>query len=165
MIDLSYGMDRDVDVVCWDMDSTMFDTSGRHWMIPEIRAGRKTWNDYAMACESDVPFPGSVTLCCMLAPYSRQVAISGRSACAMDLTWKSVRDHNIPLDDIKLRPDGNYENNALFKLARMRDLERDGYVVRLLIEDDKNVAEVIRSAGYSVLVVNPCYPERTSEAG
>lgn len=165
MIDLSYGMDRNVDVTCWDLDSSMFDTSGRHWMIPEIRAGRKTWDEYAMACEGDVPFPAAVTLCRMLAPYSLQVAISGRSACALDLTWKSVRANGIPLDDIQLRPDGNYEDNALFKVARMRDLERDGRVVRLLIEDDPKVAEVVRAAGYPVLVVNPCYPERTSEAG
>jgi len=152
-------LNRNVDVIAWDLDSSMFNTSQRHWMIPEIRAKHKTWEDYSMACEYDEPFPAAVALCCMFAPHARQVAISGRKECALDLTWASVRRHGIPLDDIMLSPPRIAGDK--FKVDGIRKLKKDGYLVRLFVEDDPRVAEVIREmTGVPVLVVNPCYPER-----
>lgn len=163
---LTLPFDRNVDVIGWDLDSTMFSTRGRHGMIPLIRAGHATWDDYAMACESDKPFPGAVALCHLLSQVGRQVAISGRSALALDLTWKVVRHYKIPLDDIMLRPSGDLTPTAVFKVARIRDLERQGYIVRLFLEDDPEVAELImQMTGVPVMVVNPCYPPAESILG
>lgn len=151
------------DVVAWDLDSTVFDTSHRQYLIDEVKARRATWDDYSMLCVNDTPVPGSAELMRLLAQTTRQVAISGRSQCALDLTWQVARKFSIPLDDIRLRPDGDNTENGLFKVGELNRLELEGFRVRLFIEDWPPSAEFIRKmTRVPVLVVNPCYPEKTA---
>lgn len=156
-------LSRAYDVVAWDLDSTVFDTSHRQYLIDEVKAKRATWEDYSMLCTGDTPIPGSVELMRILAQVTRQVAISGRSECATDVTWDVVRKFAIPLDEIFLRPDGDNIPNGLFKVGVVKRLETYGYKVRLFLEDWPPSAEFIRSTGgVPVMVVNPCYPEKTA---
>jgi hypothetical protein len=151
--------DRNKDVVAWDLDSSMFSTLQRQWFIPKVLAGEATWKDYSMLCGDDVPFPASVALCRFLRPFVRQVAISARDACAADLTIDSVARHNIPLDDILLREEGDETPSGMLKVNGIRKLEAQGYKVRLMVEDWPDNAAVIRThTDVPVLVLNPCYP-------
>lgn len=154
---------RAYDVVAWDLDSTVFLTSHRQYLIDEVKAGRATWEDYSMLCVNDTPVPGAAELMRLLAQTTRQIAISGRSQCALDLTWQVVRKFSIPLDDIILRPDGDKTENGLFKVGVLNRLALEGSRVRLYLEDWPSTAEFVRMATQvPVLAVNPCYPEKTA---
>lgn len=147
-------------VVLWDLDSTLCSTWHRQHMIPAIKAGEATWDQYALLCADDEPIEGAVALARLLAPHYRQFAVSGRSGLAATLTSDWVLKHQIPLDQVILRPYGDFTENSLLKVKAIGRLRGEGYDVRLFIEDWPPVAQLIRDqTGVPVLVVNPCYPE------
>lgn len=148
------------DVVGWDLDSTVFDTQHRQHMVPEIKAGNGTWEEYSLACTGDTPILASLVAMRVMR-QSSHVAISARYMCAFDATWNVVREHSVPLEEIYLRPDGDNTDNGVFKVAKLRQLEAMGYHFRLFVEDWPETAAYIRQhTGIPVLVVNPCYPEK-----
>jgi hypothetical protein len=151
-------MTPEIDVVGWDLDSTVFDTSHRRLYIDKIRAGEGTWLEYSLLCAGDTPIPGVIDVMTLLSKTTRQIAISGRNMCALDLTWKSIRQYGIPLDEVILRPDEDLTENGEFKVRMLRKLEGAGMAVKLFMEDWPPTADYIRSAGFPVLVLNPCYP-------
>ena len=64
--------------VGWDLDSTLCSTMHRRHLVPEIKAGRATWDDYSDLCVNDEPIAGAVALARMLhAAGHPQYAISG----------------------------------------------------------------------------------------
>lgn len=162
--------------VLWDLDSTLCSTWHRQHMIPAVKAGEKTWDDYAALCGDDDPIEGTVALVRLIAAQNafiedpekriRQIAVSGRSGSAKMLTLKWLRTHGIPLDRTIMRPDGDCTENGLLKVRVIRQLRGEGIDVRLFIEDWPPAAEIIREqTGVPVLVVNPCYPDEGAEFG
>jgi hypothetical protein len=149
----------------WDLDSTIANTLHRAPMVERIRSGKEavTWDDYSMLCRDDLPIEGSVAL---MREWSgpgalSHVAISGRSACAEDLTWSWVKLHKIPLVAIIMRPDGDHTPNGTWKSRVIQSIHRQGGDVRLFFEDWDKAAETIRTeTGVPVVGVNPFYPPR-----
>jgi hypothetical protein len=149
----------DWEVVGWDLDSTVFDTFHRQHMIPEIKAGRRTWEDYSAACTGDTPVPGVIETMNLMRGVVH-IGISGRSQSALDLTWEVIHRCGIPLSGLTLREDGSSQPNAEFKVEKIRELESKGHRFHLFVEDWPPVAEYIRkNTLVPVLVLNPCYPE------
>lgn len=143
-------------VVCFDLDSTLADTTQRHWMIPDIRAGLKTWDDYSMACSMDSVIVSSAIMLRMLYPYNRIHIISGRGSCAYDRTQAWLENNVIPFDRITLRPDST--DNSVFKVSEVKKLQAEGLDVRLFVDDSPDISAHIREhTGVSVFTVNPCY--------
>jgi hypothetical protein len=165
-IDWNLAARRDLPVVCWDLDSTLCSTWHRQHMIPAVKAGEKTWDQYAELCAGDEPIEGAVELVRLLAPHNCQIAVSGRSGSAKALTLEWLRTHGVPLDRTIMRPDGDFTENGLLKVKVIRQLQRQGLDVRLFIEDWPQAAELIREqTGVPVLVVNPCYPDEGAKLG
>ena len=147
--------------VCWDLDSTLANTTHRQHMVPLIKAGKATWLDYSLRCADDEPIEGAATLVRLL--YNARVwqfGVSGRSASAEDATRDWLKRHNVPLDDVFLRPDGDYTENGLFKVRVLGQLKADGFDVVLFIDDWQETADIIAAATpVPVLVVKGVYED------
>lgn len=147
-------------VVCWDLDSTLFDTFHRQGMVPEIKAGRLTWDDYSRACVNDFLIAGTAALLRLMEPAYRHVVVSARSEAARDLTEEIIRRHRLPVSEVRLRPLGDTTDSGLLKANVIRTLQAQGCVIVLFVEDWPEAAGTItRETGVPVLVVNPCYPD------
>lgn len=150
-----------VEVVGWDLDSSVGSTMHRRHLIPEIRAGRKTWHDYSVLCLDDEPIEGAVALMRLMTqmnPRVGHVAISGRSVRALSLTQQWAERHRVPFSRYMLRPDD--EDNGKWKVRCIRQLEDEGHTVRLFVEDWAPAARYIREqTGVPVLGVNPFDPD------
>jgi hypothetical protein len=152
--------------VCWDKDSTIANTAHRHSMIPEIQAGRKTWREYALACETDTPVLAARALMKMLAPKHLQIVTSGATEEAVVPIARWLLDKDFPADMIRLRPQGDMVDNALLKVRMLRELEEEGIEVVLFVEDNPVTASVIESmTGIPVMLLNPCYSESSKAMG
>ena len=148
--------------VVWDLDSTVADSRHRHHLRPSQPENRGnpefTWTRYSLACSGDAPMAGSVALMRLLWPYHVQIAVSGRSQEAQELTEEWAATHDVPLDRIILRGTGNYTPNGLLKVQRIGDIQQQLRVV-MAMEDWAGDAQEIRAAfpKIPVLVVNPEY--------
>lgn len=152
-------------LAAWDLDSTVANTLHRAPMVKRIRSGKEvvTWDDYSMLCADDLPIEGSVALMReWRGPGALpHVAISGRSMCAEDLTWAWIRQHDVPLKAIMLRPDGDHTPNGTWKARVIQSIHRQGGSVRLFFEDWDKAAEVItKETGVPVVGINAFYPPR-----
>lgn len=159
-------------MVCWDKDSTLSDSTPRLELAIAARAGKATWAEYAAACTDDTPFEGAVALMNLLHPLYLNVVLSGAHECPEALDWmeKYLRTSpgfasgenpfGYPLyDDYRLRrPEHGETENALLKVRWIREYQAIGYDVILVVEDWPPAAETIRElTGVPVLVLNPCY--------
>ena len=148
-------------VVCFDLDSTLADTSHRQPMIPDIKAGLKTWEDYSLACSGDSVMEAPALVARILYQKHLIHVVSGRDSVAASLTEKWLWRNGIPVDVLSLRPAGDDTPNGERKASYVRQLQEDGFEVELFIDDWPENAAVIRElTGVPVLVVNPCYPDR-----
>lgn len=143
------------EVACWDLDSSVRSTMHRRWMVPEIRAGRATWDQYSMLAADDEPIEGAVTVMRMFADLGvHNIAVSGTAVSALDITVDWAKRHDVPLEDYLLRPAD--EPNGEWKVSCVRRLQAAGLVVRLFAEDWGPAAAYIREhTGVPVLGLNP----------
>ncbi len=146
--------------VLWDLDSTLCDTRHRQHMVAQVREKQATWLEYSMACADDEPIEGAVALVRFLYELGvRQFGVSGRNASALNVTLDWLNRHQVPLDDVFLRPDDDYTTNGLFKV-RVIEYLRDarGLDVVLFIEDWQEAADTIwAETRVPVLVVKGAY--------
>lgn len=164
-------------VVLWDLDSTLCNTMHRQPMVAAIRASNNTgptWEDYSLACIDDEPIEGAIALARLISTstytdaggkqqHYRQLGVSGRSRCAEAATWAWLVHHQVPLDDVILREDGDRTENGLFKAGVIEKLREQLVEVSLYVEDWKETADVIREkTGVPVLLVKGEYIEDTS---
>lgn len=151
-------------IVAWDKDGTIADTSHRHWMVKPILAGLGsplnprglTWQDYARACTDDKPNEAARELMNLMAPHYEQYVLSGSNECPEGFTW--LRRHRFPYSRALFRqmPADDHLSNAMIKVKQIRELQSQGYRVRLFVEDFASVAKVIETeTRVPCLVLNP----------
>lgn len=147
------------DIVVWDLDSTLADTRPRRHLCPTVDPAR-SWQEYALACQDDLPVPGAVRLHRMLheARYSQHI-LSWRCDTARLPTIRWLFRHRIHYDRLRLRRPGDSDDSTAYKLDYLNQLRLGGHTVELVVEDWPATATAIAAAGFPVLCVNPCYGE------
>lgn len=140
-----------------DLDSTLARTVHRRYLIPAIKAGKATWDDYSDLADGDEPIAGVVELVRMLRAAGHPLyAVSGRSERARGRTLEWFKRYAVPIDVLILRPEGDRTDNKIFKVQQIRELQEQGAEFCLFIEDWAPVAEYItKETGIPVLGVNP----------
>ena len=143
--------------VGWDLDSTLCRTVHRRHLVPAIKAGTATWDDYSALAGDDEPIAGAVELARTLRDAGHpQYAISGRSDRAVHQTRAWLMRHDVPIDVLILRPEGDRTENRLFKVQQINELRDQGVRFRFFVEDWAPVAAYItEQTGIPVLGVNP----------
>ena len=148
--------------VCWDLDSTLRSSVQRRYLLPEVRAGRKTWDDYSMLAAKDTPIAGSVAMLRMLSIEADifNVAVTGASEATRGLTEAWCDEYDVPLDDFMMRPAGDETENGVWKVSCIRKLQAAGMDVQLFVEDWEPIARYIaQETEIPVLGVNPFDPD------
>jgi hypothetical protein len=145
-------------VILWDKDSTLANTYHRQHMLADVKAGKKTWEEWDQACMEDTPLEGAVTLFRLLSPYYRQIVVSGAHQSAEVTIRKWARLHAIPIEELILRQEGDRSSNAGYKASVVQDLREQGLDVVLFVEDFPKVAAKMKPLRVPVLLVNPDYP-------
>jgi hypothetical protein len=146
--------------VVWDLDSVVADTRHRHWMLDGIRADPPTasWEDYSLAGADDEPIRGTVRTMRLLAGQHRQAVITGRSDAAAQLTIGWFARHDIPVDELRMRPAHDNTENGIFKVAEIKAIQEDGYEVVLVGEDwAPSAARIEAELDIPVLGITPFY--------
>lgn len=123
-----------------------------------------------MACVDDTPVEGAVALVRLLSELGQesknplyQYGVSGRSEAARQLTLDWFKRHDVPLDDLFLRPAGDHTPNGRYKVGVIRQLRESGVEVVLFVEDWAETAEYIHGkTGVPVLVVQGDYLVETA---
>ncbi len=144
------------EVVLSDIDSTLADTRQRRFACPTVDPMR-TWTEYAMLCGSDAPFPGPIRVLKMFhaAGYGIHL-ITGRPERARKLTEGWLLEHEVPYEQLRMRPDGISHEISL-KVAYIDTLRAQGYEPVLFLEDWPAEAALIEAAGVPTLCLNPRY--------
>jgi hypothetical protein len=148
------------DVIAFDKDSTLADTSPRHWMAEKIKLqeGSHTWADYSRACVDDKPIESTRRLMYLLAPHYPLYIMSGANDCPEARQW--LLDHRFPYNRLFFRQEGDFTENGLLKVQWIRELREQNINVKLLVEDWRETAEFVEAeTGVPCLLVNPRYPE------
>jgi hypothetical protein len=139
--------------VGWDLDGTVARSAHRRYLIPLIKAGEATWEDYHALCPKDEPIPGAVALMRLMTamnPQVQHIAISYRSQTAQELTRQWASDNDIPLSRLMLCPpwithqrDPGAHSSGLWKVQCIRQLRSEGIDVQVHLEDWLEDAEII----------------------
>lgn len=166
------------DVVCFDLDSTLRNTSQRHHLLPRARPAEyarnptKVWQDYSRAAANDTPMPGGTTLYKLLAAARchdghgrlyRMHICTGADEAGKLITVPWLADHGLRYDELKMRnmqdrseDDGS---RAWLKIIYTRGLRIAGLNPVLWVDDWPADAEAIyRDTGVPVLCADPLYP-------
>lgn len=143
----------DLPVVLFDLDSTIYDTRHRHHLTP-FADPTKTWADYAGACLDDRPFPGLVTVACLLWARTEIHIISGRDGSAEAKTRYRLREDRFPYDVLRMRElDDDETSNVDLKVAYIRELRAQGRQVALAFDDWPETCKGIEAEGVPLICV------------
>jgi hypothetical protein len=147
-------------IVIVDIDHTISDAA---WRDPLI--GR--WDEYYREQAYDRPIKFVVDLVRMLAMEREVVAVTGRPEEHRWATIKWIHDHRIPVDEVHMRPDGDYGTSPEVKCALIRKNFPDQSVIDFVLEDRDDCVAAYRQMGLNVLQVNFAGERhgKTTEAG
>lgn len=133
-----------------DIDGTLCDARGRDHLLGQD----PDWESHSLACEQDPPVEGTIRLVNLLSAKCNIILCSGRSVIATEHTKRWLRKHGCHWDRLMLRPKGNRDNNATYKLSVVKRLEDEGYDFLLAIDDYHKTAKALTDYGIPTVLVS-----------
>jgi phosphoglycolate phosphatase-like HAD superfamily hydrolase len=130
-----------------DIDGVLADVRHR---LRHVRTTPKDWDAFFAAAPQDPVLEQGRETVTRLAEVFDVVYLSGRpEKCREDtLTW--FRRHDLPAGELRLRPAGDRRPARLVKVEALDRIAETRTVV-VLVDDDHDVLEAARRAGYDVL--------------
>lgn len=130
-----------------DIDGVLADVRHR---LHHLQQSPKDWDAFFAAAPDDAPLAEGLRVVRELARVCDLVYLSGRPArCRADtVAW--FERHGLPPGDLVLRPPGDFRPARLVKVEILDRLSQERKVI-VLIDDDPQVCEAARRAGYDVL--------------
>ncbi len=131
--------------IIFDIDGTLADiTHRRHYVATKP----KNWAAFEKAAHLDVPNEPIVKLARILANAGHTILLcSGRGEQQREATEIWLQQHNIPFDDLYMRPAGDYRPDDVVKGELLDRIIADGYNVELVFDDRSRVVKLWRSRG------------------
>ena len=135
--------------VCFDVDNTISDTRHRaHYVenkVPKLRQ----WVEFFDAMGGDTVIQPTVD---MLKRYYAQgltvILITGRPETHRLLTTTWLLDNNIPYHQLIMKNKHDVRMQAaLWKAKMMGQLQDEGYVIKLAVDDEPSVREMYTAIG------------------
>ena len=135
-------------IVVVDLDGTLCDSAHR-----EHLARAKEWDQFHSLLGEDEPHLDVLNMIHLLSTGQTVIALTGRNERHRQATLKWISEHNVPLDDLLMRPDDNYESDHELK-PRLLDewLDENGFAhsdVWFILEDRDKVVEAWRNLGHN----------------
>lgn len=129
-----------------DIDGTVSDSRPRqvHLDGPE-----PDWEAFFAGAGSDEPLAEGVTLARELAAAGPILWLTGRPERYRAITEAWLRRQGLPTGPLEMRPDDDMRPAAVFKAERIDQLAADN-AIALIVEDEDQVVDTLRSAGWTV---------------
>lgn len=130
-----------------DIDGVLADVRHR---LRHVTTQPKDWDAFFAAAPEDPLLQQGAETARRLAEVYDLVYLSGRpERCRRDtLDW--FRRHELPSGELQLRPRGDYRPSRIMKVEALDRLSVGATVV-VLVDDDPQVLDAARRAGYDVL--------------
>ena len=152
-------------LVTCDFDHTLSEAHWRDWMIP-----LQTWDDYHAASIDDHPVEDMVRLVNGLTLLGyKVVGHTARDERWRGLTLQWCQMHHVNIDQIIMRPNGDYRPSWQQKVEQIKTLcapNEPHEVIAFAIDDNEEIINAYREMGVNVLQVwarNDRRPHLTNE--
>jgi hypothetical protein len=130
-----------------DIDGVLADVRHR---LAHLDKRPKDWGSFFREAVKDPPLAQGLDAARRLAEVYEVVYLSGRPEHLRKDTEAWFRRHGLPAGELHLRPRNDFRPAREFKVAMLRRL-RDRAPVAVLVDDDAQVLEAARAAGFDVL--------------
>jgi hypothetical protein len=130
-----------------DIDGVLADVRHR---VRHLDRRPKDWGSFFRDAVKDPPLTEGIDAARRLAEVYEVVYLSGRPEHLRRDTEAWFRRHDLPEGELHLRPRNDYRPAREFKVSMLRRFT-DRAPVALLVDDDPDVLEAARTAGFDVL--------------
>jgi hypothetical protein len=130
-----------------DIDGVLADVRHR---LQHVTTQPKDWDAFFAAAPDDPLLEQGAETARRLAEVYDLVYLSGRPERCRGDTLDWFRRHELPSGELQLRPRGDYRPSRIVKVEALDRLSADATVV-VLVDDDPQVLDAARRAGYDVL--------------
>ena len=141
-----------------DIDGTIFDISERWNQCQRFTKRSEMWNcvfDPEKIRKLDKPKHNVINYIKDLSNKGYDIIfVSGRVETLRDVTLEQFEKYNIPHTRLYLRPKGNFTKDVEYKSEIIDQLLKEGYDIELVIDDSKDIREVIRQK-FNIKTVDP----------
>jgi phosphoglycolate phosphatase-like HAD superfamily hydrolase len=137
-----------------DIDGVLSDAASRQHYI---EYPRRDWRAFFDACGEDRVIEEIKILLDLLDPALRVLLLTGRPARVHQLTEAWLDRYGIRWDALLMRAGGDYSQAREFKEEAVAELRRQGFDLRLAIEDDRRNVEMFRAAGLPCIYIHSGY--------
>lgn len=83
------------------------------------------------------------------------IVMSGRDAVCRPETYEWLVKHDVPFDDLIMRPEGDQRKDSIVKMELFDQYIRDEFDVQFVLDDRNQVVDMWRSLGLRCLQVAP----------
>jgi hypothetical protein len=130
-----------------DIDGVLADVRHR---LKHLEGHPKNWRAFFRAAPDDPPLETGLETVRQLAAAFEVVYLSGRPEHCRRDTEAWFRRHDLPAGELWLRRNNDFRPSREFKVSELRRLSRRAPVA-VLVDDDPDVLENARAAGFDVL--------------
>jgi hypothetical protein len=130
-----------------DIDGVLADVRHR---LHHLERSPKDWDAFFAAAPQDPPLSEGVRVARELAAVCEIVYLSGRPDRLRADTLAWLERHDLPAGELHLRPRNDFRPARLLKVEVLDRLSATK-PVSVLVDDDPQVCEAARTAGYDVL--------------
>jgi hypothetical protein len=147
-------------IVIVDIDHTISDAAWRDPLIGQ-------WDEYYREQAYDRPIEFVVNLVRALSAKREIVAVTARPVKYLLATIRWMNEHEIPVEEVFMRPLDNYETSPEVKCRIVRETFPDLSLIDFILEDRDDCVAAYRQMGLNVLQVNFAGEShgKTAEAG
>ncbi len=140
----------------FDVDGVLADVAHR---LHHLEGGRKDWGAFFAAAERDPPLPVGLALATELAVEHDLAYLTGRPEHLRRVTQRWLARHELPAGPLWMRPARDFRPARVMKLDALGRLGA-GRAVEIVVDDDSDVVDSLREAGYAVLHADWAGPAR-----
>jgi phosphoglycolate phosphatase-like HAD superfamily hydrolase len=134
-------------IAIFDIDGVVADVRHR---LHHLRGGYHSWDSFFDEADLDPLLQEGADLVRAAADRFEIVWLTGRPEWLRDVTEAWMLEHNLPCDELYMRPYRDYRPAARYKLAALRRLQPRG--IELFVDDDPEVIAVARAAGVAAVL-------------
>ena len=134
-----------MNTVIVDIDGTLADNSHRRHFLQ--RHEHKDWDSFYAACGADAPIMPVILTVQALSRFFSVVLCSGRLERCREDTQVWLAEQEVPYDQLLLRPEGDFTDDAELKRRMLGLLRMEGYEPFLVIDDRQKVVDMWRAEG------------------
>jgi hypothetical protein len=140
--------------VVFDMDGVLSDATRRqHYLEGPVQY----WDAFFAACGEDALIVEAAALADALDPGLAVVLLTARPVRVRRQTLDWLGRHPVRWDLLIMRDEDDWSSSHLFKRLEARELQQNGFELRLAIDDDPRNVEMYRREGVPSLYFHSGY--------